>query len=96
MVWIKCEIPKEYCTARSSDGGCALKTTCRKLVEQCFGKDGSPDCTRIEGEYCKAYINPESKWRNQKECPLASHLVKETKSAAQKRRIGQQKQRRRK
>jgi hypothetical protein len=85
MARIKCDIPKEYCKARTKDGLCALIITCKKLVPQCFGEGKNPNCSRIEGEYCRAYVSPESKWGNynretgKKQCPLADHLIKETK-----------------
>jgi hypothetical protein len=79
MAWIKCEIPKEYCRARSGDGGCMLKITCAKIVEKCKGEDQDPSCSRIENNYCRAYINPGAKWGGSRECPLADHLIKETK-----------------
>jgi hypothetical protein len=37
---------------------------------------------------------PSKKWMGGKECPLATHIQKETKKRGIRRRIGQQKQRR--
>ena len=94
---MKCEIPKEYCRARSDDGGCTLHTTCEEIIDKCKGTgenekgEKNPDCSRIEGKYCKAYVSPNTKWIS-RPCPLADHAVKDTKKFG-RRRIGQQKQR---
>jgi len=97
MVWMKCEIPKKYCRARSDDGGCALHTTCEEIIDKCKGEgknekgEKNPDCSRIEGKYCKAYVSPASKWRYGRDCPLSDHLTKiDTKKGRY--RVGQQKQ----
>jgi hypothetical protein len=99
MTWIKCEIPKKYCRARSDDGGCSMHVVCEPIIEKCRGgwkdpedhEEGkNPDCGKIEGEYCRAYINPEVKWASDRDCPLCNHLIKETNK--KKIRVGQQKQ----
>jgi len=100
---IKCRIPKKFCNARTTGGGCILNTECKPVVDKCrstwidpedHDKGKTPDCSRIEEGYCKAYINPEYKWTLTKECPLADHIVRESKKF-ERRRVGQQKQRRR-
>ena len=103
MTWIKCETPKKYCRARSKEWGCSLDVVCEPIIEKCRGdwknpedhEEGkNPDCSKVEGEYCWAYINPEVKWAGNRDCPLCNHLIEET--TKQKRiRVGQQKQRRR-
>lgn len=56
------------------------------IVEQCIG------CKRTErNETCSAYYNPEVKW-SAGNCPLASHVQTEEEIAAEKIRVGQQKQ----
>ena len=32
-------------------------------------------CSKVVDSKCKAYIDPSSKWRNEKDCPLASHII---------------------
>lgn len=87
---MNCDIPKKFCNAITEDGLCTLNYKCQPVVEQCLQKDG---CARIENGYCKAYINPESKWRQSKICPLATHFVVRLDDRSQgKQRVGQQKQ----
>jgi len=57
------------------------------VVPQCVG------CDRIKDDYtCNAYIKPEAWFRNGKHCPLASHIKTPTQVIAEKKRVGQQKQ----
>jgi len=79
-----------------------LTKDCNPIVEECKG------CNRVfnsDGvEYCLAYANPALFWKNVKEeevsegvvfgksCGLASHI--EIKVTKERKRIGQQKQRR--
>jgi len=94
MACITCEVPKKYCNARSNEGECKLNTLCTTVVGKCRGEQieekKDPDCSRIEGEYCRAYNNPNIKWRGDRPCPLADHLLIETKK--KRLRAGQQKQ----
>lgn len=53
------------------------------IVEKCIG------CNKIEGNFCKAYINPNARWRLGN-CALASHIVEQVKDNVKKR-VGQQK-----
>jgi hypothetical protein len=85
MEYPKCTISKEICSFRNKNGYCTLGITCQKIVEQCEG------CNKVENGYCRAYINPENKWKYGRECPLASHLEKKKLEYA-KTRVGQQKQ----
>jgi len=39
------------------------------IVEQCVG------CDKVEGDFCKSYINPAMWWRNEEWCPLCSTLI---------------------
>lgn len=55
------------------------------IVEQCIG------CANIEGDYCKIWVSPATKWRLGK-CPSATHIKKESGEPEQKVRVGQQKQ----
>lgn len=71
---IICNIPKEVCNARESDGTCRAGRLCEKIVEQCIG------CSHIENEYCKTYIRPATKWMSGN-CPSATHIVKEVKES---------------
>jgi hypothetical protein len=60
-----------------------------KIVEQCIG------CQRIiESDIiqCKAYIKPSVWWRNGKYCPLATHYIPPVEKKEEKKRAGQQKQ----
>lgn len=84
MDYVECKIPKEFCNVRKN-GMCLLNTECQKIVEQCMG------CNRVENDYCKAYINPASKWMGDRECPMATHIEHESKKD-KKVRVGQQKQ----
>jgi hypothetical protein len=89
MIYI-CNIPKEFCNLRESDGSCRLKRPCSPIVTKCI----EVECDRIDSGYCKVYINPSAKWSHEKLCPMAPIKIEE--SQAGKVRIGQQKQRRRK
>lgn len=60
----------------------------KPIVEQCKG------CKDIDGEFCKCYLDPSILFRRGL-CPRADHLKVVVKDKAKKR-IGQQKQRKRK
>ncbi len=89
---MKCNIPKEFCNVRNEDGTCAINQRCEPVIDRC--KEGQ-GCAKIENGYCRAYIRPESKWRLSKVCPAATHIKSEAEKLREKRRIGQQKQRKR-
>jgi hypothetical protein len=57
------------------------------IVEQCTG------CTNVQGENCRIWASPATKWRIGT-CPSATHVKPEAKTAEQKVRVGQQKQKR--
>jgi len=82
---ITCNIPKSVCSARKNNK-CILGIQCKKIIDKCIG------CKRIENDYCKLYVIPEIKWRLG-DCPSATHIQKQT-SLSEKRRVGQQKQKR--
>jgi hypothetical protein len=84
MDYVECKIPKEFCNVRKN-GKCTLNIQCQKIIEQCEG------CDRVENGYCKAYINPTSKWVDGKICPMATHVEQSSKKD-KKVRVGQQKQ----
>lgn len=86
---IKCNIPKEFCNVRNPDGTCAINQICEPVVEQCEG------CSKVENGYCKIYIRPSVKWRFGRTCSSATHIKTEAEIQREKRRVGQQKQRRR-
>lgn len=56
-------------------------------------------CDRIVKEkgnfYCSTFYNPDAKWRNGN-CNMASHIKKEEDKQSGKKRVGQQKQKKRK
>ncbi len=65
----------------------------RPIVEKCVG------CDRIlkaegDGQLCKAFANPEAKWRLGN-CSMATHIKAEVAKGAEKTRVGQQKQKKR-
>ncbi len=68
-----------------------LKTSRRPLVEQCDGCER----TLAEGDqkFCQSFAFPDTKWRLGA-CSMATHLKTES-SSAEKRRVGQQKQKKR-
>lgn len=88
---ILCNIPKEYCNARTTEGHCSLGSgyECQPVIEKCRENKG---CEKIENGYCSVYIFPEAKWRSGN-CPAATHLEIEELTAKQKAkmRVGQQK-----
>lgn len=87
---MRCDVPKMFCNVRDENGNCTLGIKCQPVVEQCLQKGG---CNRVDNGYCKAYINPESKWRQSKVCPLATHFVTRLDDRTSgKQRVGQQKQ----
>lgn len=86
---IKCEIPKEFCNVRSADGFCTINQQCEPIIDKCEG------CAKIENGYCKLYIRPSVKWRISEFCPAATHIYKNAEYKAGKRRVGQQKQKKR-
>lgn len=88
MRYPKCVIPKERCNLRDEEGRCRMGILCQEIVEECNG------CNRIDNGYCSAYINPSVKWKAGRQCPLASHLTTIIKDEG-KRRVGQQKQKKR-
>lgn len=67
----------------------------RPIIEKCIG------CQKIikeiiegeEKECCKMYLYPDVKWKFS-DCPAATHIEKK-KEEAQKKRVGQQKQKKR-
>lgn len=67
---ILCEVPKTFCNVRDLNNYCMLDKLCEKIVEKCVG------CNRVEKDYCKAFICPETKWLTG-DCTLASHIVYE-------------------
>mgnify|MGYP006308872783 CR=1 FL=1 len=52
------------------------------------------DNNTLEDYRCAAYVNPSAKWRLS-DCPLASHLTPVDTSERGKKRVGQQKQKKR-
>lgn len=62
-----------------------------KVIDKCEG------CARINERtnFCTTYVNPEKKWRLGN-CPLATHVVVRVEENQEKRRVGQQKQKKRK
>ncbi|MDL2226032.1 PxxKW family cysteine-rich protein [Deltaproteobacteria bacterium OttesenSCG-928-M10] len=64
----------------------------RPVVEQCDG------CDRVlsenGGKLCSAFAFPDTKWRLGP-CSMATHVKTEAASAAEKKRVGQQKQKKR-
>jgi hypothetical protein len=62
--------------------GCGFNGgSCHVIIDKCEGCNKIIDCTT--GQYCKAYPEPEGKWRSGN-CPTASHIKKEIKEATQK------------
>jgi hypothetical protein len=57
----------------------------KPIVPECEG------CDNVEDNKCKIWTTPAAKWRIGK-CPSATHIKIETKTAEQKVRVGQQKQ----
>lgn len=56
----------------------------------------SPGCKRVKDGRCTTYLRPDYWWSDGRTCPLASHVEHETAKVEQgKKRIGQQKQKRR-
>ncbi len=55
------------------------------IVDQCLG------CANIEGEFCKIWVSPATKWR-MGTCPSATHIKVDITAPEQKVRVGQQKQ----
>lgn len=87
---MKCDVPKVFCNLRDESSNCTLGIKCQPVVDQCLQNDG---CNRVDHGYCKAYINPEAKWRQSKICPLATHFTIRLDDKDQsKQRVGQQKQ----
>ncbi len=60
----------------------------KPIVSECNG------CDNIDGDKCRIWASPASKWRIGK-CPSASHVKVETQQTEQKVRLGQQKQKKR-
>jgi len=90
----KCEIPKTVCNLRDKDGYCSLGYECRPVIDKCLDGEEGVSCERIENGYCQVYIFPETKWRANKTCPMATHLKKKeiSRKEQNKIRVGQQKQ----
>lgn len=61
----------------------------QKVIDKCFGE--KQNCSRIEGEYCNAYEFPDKKWIHNRDCNLATHIIKVV-GQTDKQRVGQQKQ----
>jgi hypothetical protein len=59
------------------------------IIDKCEG------CDNIEGDKCRIWVSPAAKWRLGV-CPSATHVKVEAKTAEQKVRVGQQKQKRQK
>jgi len=72
-----------------------LKDT-TQVVDQCRTPvdENRGECTRISDNLCEAYMNPEGKWK-MGHCPLATHITLEIEEHKGKKRVGQQKQKRR-
>jgi len=58
----------------------------RYIVDGCVG------CERVDNSICNAYLNPGAWFRNGKHCPMANHIKSPDAVAAEKKRVGQQKQ----
>jgi len=61
----------------------------KPIIDKCEG------CENIEGEKCRIWVSPAAKWRLGV-CPSATHVKAEVKTAEQKVRVGQQKQKKQK
>lgn len=97
MDYINCTIPKEKCHLRKENGSCKLMVECLPVIDRCEGTDGSEEtggrrCEKIDNGYCASYYNPTAKWSGGKCCPMATHYETE-KMKKQRKRVGQQKQR---
>ncbi len=55
------------------------------IIKKCIG------CSNIEGEVCRVWFSPATKWRTGN-CPSATHIKRELSEPEQKVRVGQQKQ----
>jgi len=65
----------------------------KPIVKQCKEGEG---CKDIDGNFCKCYINPSVHFRNNKTCIRAFHLQIDEGKPKQKKRVGQQKQKKKK
>jgi len=63
------------------------------IVEKC--KEGK-GCKDIDGNLCKCYVDPSALFRNGRSCPRAFHLRQDDDKPKTKRRVGQQKQKKKK
>ncbi|MEM5788566.1 MAG: PxxKW family cysteine-rich protein [Syntrophobacteraceae bacterium] len=59
------------------------------IVEKCNG------CANVEGELCRKWVSPATKWRLGV-CPTATHVKVTSNEPEQKVRVGQQKQKKKK
>ena len=65
----------------------AIPNLDRFIISECIG------CDRVNNDYtCNTYFNPAAWFRNGKRCPLASHIKTPEEVVAEKKRVGQQKQ----
>ncbi|MFH1135207.1 MAG: PxxKW family cysteine-rich protein [Pseudomonadota bacterium] len=70
--------------------GCAFNGgTCQPIVEQCQGCDRT--VTNPNGVFCRTFPDPAAKWRRGP-CNMATHVKVEVKKDEGKKRVGQQKQ----
>jgi hypothetical protein len=70
--------------------GCAFNGgTCKPIVEQCQGCDRTVETPA--GVFCQSFPDPAAKWRRGP-CNMATHVKVEGKKDEGKRRVGQQKQ----
>ena len=70
--------------------GCGFNGgSCKQIVEQCVG------CDRVvvfeESKFCRVFPEPAAKWRRGP-CNMATHVKVESKVPEAKKRVGQQKQ----
>jgi len=81
----RCEILKT-CVQRSDEGVCKISTMCLAVIDKCKG------CARVENNYCKVCASPETKWRVNKTCPMATHIEAEIKEVKKVNPLKQSKQ----
>jgi hypothetical protein len=85
-----CIVPK-VCLHKKENGGCMLHVICDPTIDKCKG------CDRVPEGYCVSYPKPALMWRITEVCPMASHVKYQSpKIIAEKQRVGQQKQKKKK
>jgi hypothetical protein len=92
---MQCQTIKEgiECTFMSKTGCGFMGGACRPIVEQCEGCDRVRDFP--EGKFCGVFPDPAAKWRRGM-CNMATHIKVDVKAVEAKKRVGQQKQKKKK